>query len=165
MRQRIVIALLLASSTMLAQMPATESGGGISSAAAAKRTPYYVDPVLLDLSRILPLPPTQDSETTKQELAYVHKIEQTRTPQQVAQAQADDKEESLFIYTGVIGTQFTKADLPLTAALSSHVHNDEAVLSEALKDIYKRPRPYNYDISLHPVCKTDKEPSTRAGTR
>ncbi|HWZ51886.1 MAG TPA: phosphatase PAP2 family protein [Granulicella sp.] len=162
MRQSIAVALLLASSTMLAQMPAGESGG-MSSVAAVKRTPYYVDPVLLDLSTILPLPPAQDSETTKQELAYVHKIEQTRTPQQVAQAQADDKEESLFIYAGVIGTQFTKADLPLTATLSGHVHNDEAVLSDALKDIYKRPRPYNYDSSLHPVCKTDKEPSYPSG--
>ena len=74
MRQRIAIALLLASSTMLAQMPATESGGGMSSVAAVKRTPYYVDPVLLDLSRILPLPPTQDSETTKQELALCTRL-------------------------------------------------------------------------------------------
>jgi acid phosphatase (class A) len=37
------------------------------------------------------------------------------------------------------------------------------VLSDPLKDIYKRPRPYNYDSSLHPVCKTDKEPSYPSG--
>jgi acid phosphatase (class A) len=162
MRLKIAIAFALASSTLLAQIPAAEPGG-MSSASALKRTPYYVDPMLLDLSTILPLPPTQDSETTKRELAYVHTIEQTRTPQQVAQAQLDDKEEDLFIFSGVIGPQFTKEDLPLTAALSAHVHNDEAVLSDPLKDIYKRPRPYNYDSSLHPVCKTDKEPSYPSG--
>jgi acid phosphatase (class A) len=118
---------------------------------------------LLDLSTILPLPPTQDSETTKQELAYVHTIEQTRTPEQVVQAGLDGREENLFIFSNVIGPRFTKADLPLTAALSAHVHNDEAVLSEPLKDIYKRLRPYQYDSTLHPVCKTDKEPSYPSG--
>jgi acid phosphatase (class A) len=87
-----------------------------TSASALKRTPYYVDPMRKDLSTILPLPPTQDSETTERELAYVHTIEQTLTPQQVAQAQLDDKEEDLFIFSGVIGPKFTKADLPLTAA-------------------------------------------------
>jgi hypothetical protein len=68
----------------------------------------YVDPMLLDLSTTLPLPPTQDSEMTKQELAYVHKIEQTRIPQQVVQAQQDDKEESPFVFTNVIGPQVTR---------------------------------------------------------
>jgi acid phosphatase (class A) len=90
-------------------------------------------------------------------------VEQTRTPEQVAAARADDREEDLFIFTHVIGSRFTKGDLPLTAALSAHVHNDEAVISEPLKGIYKRPRPYNYDSSLHPVCKTDKEPSYPSG--
>lgn len=50
---------------------------------------------------------------SRQELAYVHKIEQTRTSQQVAQAQIDDKEEDLFIFSGVIGSRFAKSDLPL----------------------------------------------------
>jgi hypothetical protein len=89
MRKKFAVAFLLATSTMLAQMPAGEAGG--ICAAAVKRTPYYVDPLLLDLSSILPLPPTQDSETTKQELAYVHTIEQTRTPTQVAQAQQEGR--------------------------------------------------------------------------
>jgi acid phosphatase (class A) len=95
MRKKLAVAFLLASGTLLAQMPAADgtSGGEV------KRTPYYVDPLLLDLSTILPLPPTQDSETTRQELAYVHTIEQTRTPAQVAQVRQDDKEEDLFIFT------------------------------------------------------------------
>lgn len=127
------------------------------------RTPFYVDPSLLDLSTILPLPPAQDSAVTTSELRYVHQIERERTPAQVADAQSDDREEDLFIFTGVIGPKFIKEDLPRTALLSAHVHNDEAVISEPLKDIYKRPRPYNFDSSLHPVCKTDKEPSYPSG--
>jgi len=108
MKHTLAMVLLLASSTLLAQMPAA---GGMSSAVVAQRTPYYVDPLLLDLSTVLPLPPTQGSETTERELAYVHTIEQTRTPEQVAQAQQDDKEEDLFIFSNLIGPRFTKADL------------------------------------------------------
>jgi acid phosphatase (class A) len=130
---------------------------------AVHRTPFYVDPSLLDLSTILPLPPAQDSAVTTSELRYVHQIEQERTSAQVTAAQADDREENLFIFTGVIGANFVKEDLPMTALLSARVHNDEAVISEPLKYIYKRPRPYHFDSSLHPVCKTDKEPSYPSG--
>jgi hypothetical protein len=48
MRLKIAIAFALTSSTLLAQIPAAEAGG-MSSASALKRTPYYVDPMLLDL--------------------------------------------------------------------------------------------------------------------
>jgi acid phosphatase (class A) len=164
MKQEVVASVIvLVSTTLFAQMASDQPSEQMSSTISAKRTPYYVDPSLLDLALILPLPPTQDSQTTKAELAYVHRVEQTRTPGQVAAAQADDREEDLFIFAHVIGPKFTKDDLPLTAALSVHVHNDEAVISEPLKGIYKRPRPYNYDSSLHPVCKTDKEPSYPSG--
>ncbi|WP_242617698.1 acid phosphatase [Edaphobacter modestus] len=163
MKTTLVAIVLLTSSTLLAQSldqpPATEAPGMLG----AKRTPYFVDPSAFDLSLILPLPPAQDSATAKEELAYVHRVEQTRTPEQIAAAQADDREEDLFIFAKVIGPKFTKDDLPLTAALSAHVHNDEAVMSEPLKGIYKRLRPYNYDGSLHPVCKTDKEFSYPSG--
>jgi acid phosphatase (class A) len=163
MVQNATIALILFSTTLFAQTPSNSTSERMSGAIAAKRTPYYVDPSVLDLSLILSVPPTQDSETTKTELAYVRQVEQTRTPEQVAAAQADDREEDLFIFSNVIGPKFVKADLPLTAELSAHVHNDEAVISEPLKAIYKRPRPYNYDSSLRPVCKTDKEPSYPSG--
>lgn len=163
MKQKVVASVIVLASTLFAQMPSDQPSEHGSSTVPAKRTPYFVDPALLDLALILPLPPTQHSQTTKAELAYVHRVEQTRTPEQVAAARADDREEDLFIFTHVIGSRFTKGDLPLTAALSAHVHNDEAVISEPLKGIYKRPRPYNYDSSLHPVCKTDKEPSYPSG--
>jgi acid phosphatase (class A) len=163
MQKAVAAVIVLVSTTLFAQMANDRPSEQRSSPVLVKRTPYYVNPSLLDLAVILPSPPTQDSQTTKAELVYVHRVEQTRTPEQVAAAQADDREEDLFIFTHVIGSRFTRHDLPLTAALSAHVHNDEAVMSEPLKGIYKRPRPYNYDSSLHPVCKTDKEPSYPSG--
>jgi acid phosphatase (class A) len=164
MRQKTAVAtaILIASTSVFGQV-ITQPAERIPSAVATKRTPYFLDPSVLDLSLILMLPPTQDSATTKAELAYIHQVEETRSPDQVAAAQADDREEDLFNFTSVIGPGFTREALPVTNTLSAHVHNDEAVISDPLKDIYKRPRPYNYDGSLHPVCRTDKEPSYPSG--
>ncbi len=100
MKQKVVASVIvLVSTTLFAQMASDQPSKQRSSTVPAKRTPYFVDPSLLDLALILPLPPTQESQTTKAELAYVHRVEQTRTPEQVAAARADDREEDLFIFT------------------------------------------------------------------
>ncbi len=117
-------------------------------------SPYYFDPQVLRLFPLLPPPPSPSSATTREELALLHRIEATRTPAEVAAAQADDDEEDIFSYRGVAGEGFTAAELPLTAALSAHVHNEEGAASDELKRLFARPRPYQADATLHPVCKT-----------
>jgi acid phosphatase (class A) len=120
----------------------------------------YFDPVVIDLLPILPPPPAQDSDITKAELAQLHRIEKSRTPQQVAAAQADDKEQDIFVFKNVLGPNFTAENLPLTVALSAHIHSDEGVASKPLKTSFARPRPFQFDASLHPVCELSKEPNS-----
>jgi len=50
-------------------------------------------------------------------------------------------------------TTFSAAALPKTAALSSHLHNDESIIGGAAKKHFQRLRPFNYDASVKPVCK------------
>jgi acid phosphatase (class A) len=120
---------------------------------------YFVDTKSINLSLIIPPPPAQDSETTKAELAEMHRIEKTRTPAQIAAAQSDDNQMDIFIYRTVLGEKFNAADLPLTTALSTHVHDDGWAASE-LKGLFKRPRPYQYDKTLHPICGTTDRPNS-----
>jgi acid phosphatase (class A) len=47
-------------------------------------------------------------------------LERSRTPEQIASAQADDKEEDIFIFQTFLGTAFKAENLPITAALSAH---------------------------------------------
>lgn len=155
--------LLTGAIAVLAQNPAPQSPGTKPATAPMKRTPYYVDPGVLDLSRLILHPPDQSSETTKKELGELHKIELNRTPEQVAAAQADDREEDIFVYANVLGPKFVKAELPLTAELSVHVHNDEAVISGPLKKNYNRPRPFLFDTTLHPVCRIDNDTAYPSG--
>lgn len=147
----------------LAQNAAQAPSGTKPNSAPLKRIPYYVNPSVLDLSHLILPSPGQDSETTRKELADLHQIELTRTPAQIAAAQADDREEDIFVFANVIGQKFTMADLPLTAALSARAHNDEAVMGGPLKAHYKRPRTFLFDSTLHPVCRIDNDAAYPSG--
>jgi acid phosphatase (class A) len=120
---------------------------------------YYVDLKADALAPILSSPPAQNSEVQKAELAEMHRIEQARTPAQVAAAQKDEKDTSIFLFRNVLGEKFRAEELPLTAALSEHVHND-GWAANMVKEIYKRPRPYQADTTLHPVCGTTPHPNS-----
>jgi acid phosphatase (class A) len=120
---------------------------------AKVRVATYLHVDRLPLATIVPAPPADGSEITKAEFAELHRIQEARTPEQVKAAQADDAEEDIFIYKTVLGSGFNAESLPLTAALSVHVHGDEPIATNPLKDIFQRARPYQVDATLHPVCK------------
>jgi acid phosphatase (class A) len=127
---------------------------------SSTHTTYYIDPLALHLDLILPPPPGRDSAIATTELRELHSIEASRTPAQVAQAQADDHEEDIFIFKTALGPNFTAEALPITAALSEHVRKDESAASSPLKTIYRRPRPYQVDSTLHPVCPVSPAPTS-----
>ena len=119
---------------------------------ATPKTAYYVDVMVLDLPALVPPPPVVGSAANNEQLAELHKIEQTRTPEQVAAAKADEDNESLFAYDTVMGKGFNAEALPVTAELGAHVKNEQSVAGGALKAVFQRPRPYQTDKTLHPVC-------------
>jgi acid phosphatase (class A) len=150
--------VLLASSNLDAQKQRVPIASEKSS--DNSRTAYFIDPTNLNVALILSPPPAQDSDATRADLAIVHRAEQTRTPQEVAAARVDDLQQEIFIFKETLGADFTAENLPLTSALSSHVHHDEGVASKPLKTSYARPRPFQYDGTLHPVCTLTKEPNS-----
>lgn len=121
---------------------------------ATPAPPPFVTPDQISGAAILPAPPANDSWQTLAELAELHRLEATRTPEQIAHAQTDDKEESMFAFANVMGPNFTRALLPKTALLSDHVKRNEGVIVNPAKKFFQRPRPYHLDATLHSVCKT-----------
>ena len=128
--------------------------------------PNFAGPAQTHGQWILHSPPAPDSPITHDELAELHRIQSSRTADEEMQAQADEADESLFIYKSVLGEKFNAAALPLTTAFGKRVKHDEGVNAKPLKDAFKRVRPYNLDKSLKPVCKTktiaDSYPSGHA---
>jgi len=153
--------VLFASVGLYGQRPSMDTATtDASSKTASSHTTYYIDPQPLHLALILSPPPAQDSATVASELTELHRIEAARTPVQVTQAQADDHEEDIFVFKTVLGPSFNAEALPLTASLSAHVRRDESAASSPLKNIYRRPRPYQVDRTLHPVCSLNPEPTS-----
>jgi acid phosphatase (class A) len=90
----------------------------------------------------------------------LHQIQLSRTPAQVAAAQYDDQHENMFYLRTVMGKEFTPENLPLLTALSDRVENEGSAVSHALKGEFNRPRPYQFDHTLHPVCETVTQPNS-----
>jgi acid phosphatase (class A) len=145
--------ILILCASAVAQMPAPS--------APAPR--YYTSAKPLDLTQIIPPPPALNSEIVKAELAELHQIEKTRTPAQVAAAQADDKDESIFYLRTVLGDSFGPANLPLTAELGEHLHSELVAENEQLKAEFSRKRPYEIDTTLHSECGNTTQASYPSG--
>jgi acid phosphatase (class A) len=121
---------------------------------------HLADLANLNLSLMLPEPPSSDSSTTRSELKELHRLESERTPAQAAAAKADDAEQDIFIFRTVFGPSFTPGNLPLLAKLSTAIHAEEGAASTPLKTAFARPRPYQADTTLHPICKLTAEPNS-----
>jgi acid phosphatase (class A) len=165
MRQKNLIAnmiVVFASASLFGQNSVATNSVAIEAPAKPSSSPvtYYIDPLPLHLNLILSPPPARDSATAAAELTELHRIEAVRTPAQIAQAQADDHEEDIFIFKTVLGPGFTAEALPITASLSARVRKEESAAGGPLKKLYQRPRPYQVDSTLHPVCPLNAEPTS-----
>jgi acid phosphatase (class A) len=130
------------------------------------KKPYYLDFTQFNPRLFVVNPP--DAATTQVELAELHRIQDTRTPEQVEYARHDEEQEDIFFFQTLLGASFTAKNFPITAELSGHLKNEQSAVGARLKTFFNRPRPYQADPTLHPVCVTktahDSYPSGHALT-
>ncbi len=129
---------------------------------AAKHAPH--GPLLLNDSnfnpaQLLPPAPTDASAEGRAELAQLHLIDQTRTPDQIARAKADSDVKNVTMFVAVMGPAFDIDRLPATKALFQTVRAEEKAAADRAKEHFRRNRPWITDPSLHP-CATDDEPQS-----
>jgi acid phosphatase (class A) len=122
----------------------------------------FVTAKQLDLSLVLPPPSPVDSDEMKGELAELLKIQATRTPDQVAQAQGD-AELTVWRFADVLGPHFTKEALPKVAALFDRVVATEGAVVDPAKDLWKRPRPHMVSAEIKPVVRLTTSGSYPSG--
>jgi acid phosphatase (class A) len=136
MKRRVVLALLLLSTRAIAAEP------------------IFLQPSQLDARAILPQPPAAGSASLNADFAELHRIEASRTPAEIARAQYDENNATVFLFVDAIGPRFNKAEMPLTEALFMRVRNDENIFGAQAKEAWPRPRPFEADATLHPACRT-----------
>jgi acid phosphatase (class A) len=119
-------------------------------------------PSIVDLSKLLPPPPDEDSEQGRAELAEVLRYQKTRTPSQVALAQADTQRD-VFRFRDVFGEKFDGENLPLTAALFDKVVKISKAAVAGPKDFFDHPRPFVNHSEVTPCLVKENEGSYPSG--
>jgi acid phosphatase (class A) len=110
---------------------------------------HFVQTGTLDYSAILPPPPAPGSIAAEADLMTVLHLQESRTPEQVAWARRAAAGD-LFDFADVLGTWFSKANLPVTAKLLADVDDDLDAAVVASKNAFPRPRPFLADPRIHP---------------
>lgn len=106
----------------------------------------------IDLIKLLPPPPANESAQTRAELGEVLTLQVTRTPEMVARAQADAV-ENIWRFSDVLGPKFVAGKLPTFSAFFARVVSSEGAVVDPSKDFWQRPRPYQYSDLVKPVVK------------
>jgi acid phosphatase (class A) len=139
---------ILALASCLAIASAAEAQSTMNAPAPVPKTLHVLNPDQVDPSRLLPPPAKDGSDYQKADLAEVERVYKSRDPERKAQAEWDDKHESVELFFKTLGPQFDLAKLPATAKLIAEVDNEQSVVANIAKRYFLRNRPWAIDPSL-----------------
>lgn len=117
-------------------------------AARSPRTLHVLTAEQVDPSRLLPPAYKDGSDLQRSDLAQVEQIYGSRSPERRAQAEWDDKHESVELFFATLGPQFDLQKLPVTAKLIAEVQNEQSVVANIAKAYFKRNRPWAMDPTI-----------------
>lgn len=114
-----------------------------------------IDPV-----RLLPPPPPEGSAAQKAELAELHRIQESRTPSQLALAEWDNDHEDPSAFAPTLGPNFDMATLPATAKVLKIVEHEQSAAKKLGKAAFGRSRPWVVDPTLVGCDHADDKPKS-----
>jgi len=119
-------------------------GVGHSNAAGSK----FLKPSDLDSSLLLPPPPADGSPQAAAEIAELHALAASRTPDRLARAEHDAEVENVNAIAEIFGPVLNLDKYPATARLFADLRNEDSVAAKAAKSVFRRPRPWEVDAAL-----------------
>jgi len=113
-----------------------------------RRTLQVLTAEQVDPGRLVPPPAKDGSDLQRLDLAVVEQVYGGRSPQRRAQAEWDNKHESVELFFATLGPQFDLKKLPATAKLITEVDNEQSVVANIAKSYFKRNRPWAIDPTI-----------------
>ncbi|HEY0257847.1 MAG TPA: phosphatase PAP2 family protein [Candidatus Methylacidiphilales bacterium] len=153
-----LVALLFA---LTLNVPAKDTPDA-SMGSVKQNVPPYFEPASVDLKSLLPDPPANGSDTTKQEIDLILQKQAARTPEEVARIKREVHLD-VWLFDTPLGPWFTKKDLPATTALFDRVNATEHPIIDQAKKFWHRPRPPLQDKRVHPPIDLPKNDSYPSG--
>ena len=124
--------------------------------AIAQPQSNYLDVNALFATQPVKWSPADNSSQTAAELAELHRLHDTSSPTEVAQANADDKEASVKLFRTLFGPAFADGSSQWSATVTffTRLDADGSTVVNMVKDIFRRPRPGVRDTTLQMNCST-----------
>ncbi|WP_313916931.1 phosphatase PAP2 family protein [Tahibacter sp.] len=108
----------------------------------------------IDLTSLLPPPPSAGSDADRADLAAVLALQQSRSEAQLDLAKAD-AEASVFRFADAVGKDFAAERLPHTALLFERMTRSIGAVVGSTKVHWNRPRPFLASGDVHPASRPD----------
>lgn len=118
----------------------------------------YISREQIDLSVLLAPPPAPGSPAQQAEIRQLLALQQTRTPEQEALAQADTQ-RSVLRFADVFGPDFTAGKCPRTVVLFKKANDNARYLMSVVKNKWNRPRPFLASGEIKPCIPKPNNPS------
>jgi acid phosphatase (class A) len=138
---------------------------GASPALALSDKPYLMESDA-DFANLLPAPPADASARDQADMQALLALQKTLTPQRLERIQADTQQSVYQVAGEVLGAGFTKELFPLAGEFFDKVRTDSAVGVRAIKQKYKRLRPFqaNKEVQAPPnIAAASKGPTYPSG--
>ena len=117
------------------------------------RKPVFISPGLMNAVVYITPPPAANSAVMARDLGEIYALHHLAKPEQLAAANDDNEHEDIFAIGRVLGSKFTKEQMPLTASFWTDVNNDLSIFVTAAKQHFQELRPYDFDpIGLKSLC-------------
>jgi acid phosphatase (class A) len=123
----------------------------------------YIEPNAVDVAKLLPPPPADDSPAGRADLETVLQVQADRTPAQLARAARVAPQTAFTFAVPVLGENFTSANLPRTTELLKEILTETRVIVLAAKARWDRTRPYLREAGVEPSVARPKNSSYPSG--
>ena len=117
----------------------------------------------IDFKDVLPPPPADDSPAGQADLLTLHKVQEYRTSEQIAEAKRADRLGPCDFVRPVFGDSITKESCPKTYRNLRDIERSAVKIMEDAKSHWKRARPYLRDPGIKPVVGRPRESSYPSG--
>jgi acid phosphatase (class A) len=122
----------------------------------------FIKTAAVDFKAILSPPPAQDSDQTKQEIEQILKLQDSRTPEEVARAKSEAN-YNVWLFSTPLGSWFKADDLPVTGKFLNEILRETGGVTTAAKNFYGRKRPFLIDARVKPCFDVDASFSYPSG--
>jgi len=130
--------------------------------AAYAQAPLFLSETDLDPVKLLPAPPSDRSPETQAELELLLRLQDRRTPDEIAQIKADAR-LTMAAFASVLGPWFTPENLPRMDQLFQKLEREARHIGGRARTCFGRKRPRLLDERIKPALEKVDDPCYPSG--